>query len=136
MKLTIRNDTNCKLPLRVIRKAVRTTLRIEHADGAVNVLICSADEIRRLNRQFRSVDKVTDVLSFPDENEGGDIAICAEKVRSQAEEFGHGVERELAYLTVHSVLHLLGYDHVNSRKESRKMRDKTNYIMDRLKLHR
>lgn len=100
----------------------------------------SPDEIRSLNRQFRDVDSVTDVLSFPtfdaaravvDVSQGnadvdpttgrinlGDVIICRERAEQQAREYGHGLKREMCFLTIHGLLHLLGYDHMTSDDEA------------------
>jgi len=86
----------------------------------VSVSVVDEDEIRELNKEFRDIDKVTDVLSFPigDINPEtkevvlGDIVLCAQKIIDQANEYGHTRKRELAFLTCHSMLHLLGYDHM------------------------
>lgn len=91
----------------------------------VSVLITDNDEIRKLNSQFRKKDAPTDVLSFPmfnedgslDDTELGDIVISLERAKSQAEEFNHSLRREVAFLTAHSMLHLLGYDHENGETE-------------------
>ena len=94
--------------------------------ASVCITIVSEDEIQRINREFRDIDKVTDVLSFPawdggeyDLTDGflGDIAICEKRAREQAAEYGHSLERELAFLTVHGMLHLLGYDHMQPEDE-------------------
>ena len=100
--------------------------------------------IRELNKKFRQIDKPTDVLSFPlfdfegdceeppiDEiiSNLGDIVISLERAKEQAEEFGHSFKREVAFLTVHSMLHLLGYDHERSEEEDREMRAKQSEIM-------
>lgn len=104
----------------------------------VSVTLVKDEEIKRLNNKYRGVDKVTDVLSFPLEfqmefpiNMLGDIVINLNKIKSQAEEFGHSEERELSYLTVHSMLHLLGYDHIeeDDRKE---MRHEEKIVMKKL----
>ena len=105
-------------------------------EAEVSVSVVDADEIKRLNKEFRGINKVTDVLSFPigDKNPEtgemvlGDIVLCADKVIAQAEEFGHTRKRELAFLTCHSMLHLLGYDHMNE-KDKKKMRAKEEKIM-------
>ena len=89
-------------------------------EAEVSVSVVDGEQIKELNRDFRNIDRVTDVLSFPigDKNPEtgeivlGDIVLCAEKVISQAQEFGHTRKRELAFLTCHSMLHLLGYDHI------------------------
>lgn len=91
----------------------------------ISLTIVSEREMRRLNRQFRQIDKTTDVLSFPmgdydyDENAVilGDIVICAETALRQAAEYGHSVKRELTFLVVHGMLHLLGYDHIDKEDE-------------------
>ena len=96
----------------------------------MSVTFVDKEEIQELNRDFRNKDSVTDVLSFPTldeeseivpfDNEAialGDVIICADRCKEQAEEYGHSLEREVAYLTIHSVLHLLGYDHMNEDEE-------------------
>ena len=104
----------------------------------VDITIVDDEEIHQLNRDYRNVDRPTDVLSFaldeddedePELLEGqlhllGDIIISAETATRQAEEFGHGLEREIVYLAVHGLLHLLGYDHENGGLEAVKMREK------------
>lgn len=116
----------------LVRRAVNETLRYEGETRLfeVSVTFVDKDEIQTLNRDFRDKDSVTDVLSFPTlddeaeivpfDNEAialGDVIICADKCMEQAEEFGHSFEREVAYLTIHSVLHLLGYDHMVEEEE-------------------
>ena len=103
----------------------------------VNVTFVSDDKISKINKAFRNIDKSTDVLSFPlgvdhefeinPENNFlmlGDVIISLEHALAQAEYFGHGVDREIAYLTVHSILHLLGYDHIDEGEEKKLMRSK------------
>lgn len=128
----------------------------------INVLITDDAGIRQINWEQRGVDSPTDVLSFPmfqlipgqpvtedsddeaqlDPATGrlplGDMAISYERARAQAEEFGHGVDRELGYLAVHSVLHLLGYDHMDGEDGpmKRQMRRREKEIMDNLKLYK
>lgn len=114
------------------KKAVLKTLEYEGFDRVAEVSITAVDEneIKELNRDWRSNDSVTDVLSFPSldddeeivafDNEAivlGDIIICMARCAAQAEEFGHSIEREVAYLTAHSTLHLLGYDHMEEDEE-------------------
>jgi len=114
----------------------------------VDVLLVDNEAIRVLNKEYRDVDKETDVLSFPMyggmeeiiELKGskrpillGDIVISLEKAESQGAEFGHGTEREVSYLTVHSTLHLLGYDHIKEY-EKMKMREKEKSIMKRMEI--
>ena len=112
----------------------------------ISLTMVSPEEIRELNRDYRDVDSVTDVLSFPQfegkedlPEEGeiclGDVVICEDKVREQAAEYGHSYEREFTYLFVHSLLHLLGYDHMND-EEKAVMRNKEEEVMNRLDLRR
>lgn len=113
----------------------------------ISVTFVDLDEIHELNRQYRGVDKPTDVLSFPqfDDLEEeipevceiclGDVVICEQKAREQAEEFGHSFERELVYLFTHSVLHLLGYDHMED-DEKKAMREREEEIMKQIGLMR
>ena len=111
----------------LIRRAVETTLESEGASGDVCVLVTDAEEIQRLNANYRGIDRVTDVLTFPawegdsilcpPDGYLGDIAICYERAEEQAEEYGHSLERELAFLSVHGSLHLLGFDHMKQEDE-------------------
>ena len=111
----------------LICTAVQTVLMHENRSGNVTVLLTTEDEIRSLNAKFRCIDRVTDVLTFPAwEGEDliappdgylGDIAICVRRAEEQAEEYGHSLERELAFLAVHGGLHLLGYDHMVTEDE-------------------
>lgn len=107
----------------------------------ISISLVDNDEIKTLNKQYRNVDKETDVLSFPMDQEFdipgisilGDIIISMEKALEQAEDFSHSVEREIAYLTAHSVYHLLGYDHMNDEGRY-EMREKEKHIMKKLKI--
>ena len=112
----------------------------------ISLTLVSLEEIRELNRDYRDVDRETDVLSFrqyegveemPEEGELclGDVVICLDKVKSQAEEFGHSFEREFVYLFVHSLLHLLGYDHMED-DEKTVMRAKEEATMKEINLLR
>ena len=113
--------------LELIRSAVSASLANGGVRGDVCVLITDAEEIQSLNRTYRKIDRVTDVLTFPAwEGEAilcppdeylGDIAICYERAVEQAEEYNHSLERELAFLAVHGSLHLMGYDHMTSEDE-------------------
>ena len=134
----------------LIRKAVSASLEYESFfnDCEVSVTFTDNEGIRALNKEYRDIDKETDVLSFPlTDFEGGeepptdepspvlgDIVISLEKARAQAEEFGHSFEREVAFLCVHSMLHLLGYDHVNSEEEDAEMRRRQSEILEKMGL--
>ena len=108
----------------------------------VSVSFVGDDEIRDLNRDYRGVDKSTDVLSFPMDDEFiidnrilGDVIINTRRVMEQAEELGHSNERELSYLTVHSILHLLGYDHMED-EDKKEMREREKLAMKELSIYR
>jgi probable rRNA maturation factor len=125
----------------LIRRVVERALALEGAGGDVCVLITDAEEIQRLNAGYRNIDRVTDVLTFPawegnailcpPDGYLGDIAICFERAEEQAEEYGHSLERELAFLAAHGALHLLGYDHMENDAEQ-KMIARQNEILNEL----
>ena len=126
----------------LVRRSILATLDFEKIDAPCEVSVTFTDNegIRALNRAYREIDKPTDVLSFPlfEETEGtkqlGDIVLSLERCLEQAEEFGHSFERECAFLTVHSTLHLLGYDHVNSDEEDADMRRRQTAIVTEMGL--
>ncbi len=107
--------------------SVNAAFNHENKCGGVNVAIVDNEEIKRLNREFRDKDSVTDVLSFPawEGNEilstpdgfVGDIAISLPRAEEQANEYGHSLKREIAFLTIHGCLHILGYDHIKKEDE-------------------
>ncbi len=113
----------------------------EMRDLELNISFVTDEEIKALNAEYRDKDQVTDVLSFPmlEEFPGlpyqlGDIVINLDQLRRQAEEFGHGFDRELMYLTVHSLLHLYGYDHmeVSDKMEMRALEEEIiSYYLDK-----
>lgn len=110
----------------VMKKVIVYTIvsEIEIDEGEVSLTLCDNAYIRELNKLHRNIDRETDVLSFPtldfEESDGyvafGDIVVSLEKARSQADEYGHNLLRELCFLCVHSTLHLLGYDHVDNEE--------------------
>ena len=130
----------------LVKAAVYAALAYEdfRRSAEISVTFTDNEGIREINREHRDIDAPTDVLSFPilgddedgDTNPGtgavilGDIVLSLERAREQAAEFGHSFTREVAFLTVHSVLHLLGYDHVNSEEEDREMRARQHAILD------
>jgi len=103
----------------IIRVVERTAAFAGCADDTeVSVSIVGNEEMRSLNREYREIDAPTDVLSFPQDGAVlGDIVISLEKAVEQAKEYGHGIERELGFLTAHGMLHLLGYDHEDEDSE-------------------
>lgn len=151
LKVYIKDDQNqVKIPVGVrllIRRCCQAVLTTEGfgRDTEISVSFVSNNEIRALNRTCRGKDSVTDVLSFP-QSEGdklqinaengfvilGDIVISMEMAVKQANMYGHLLEREIAFLTVHSMLHLLGYDHETSPLEQRLMREKEESVLEKL----
>ena len=135
---------------RLVRLSVEAALAFEGYGNTCEVSVTFTDDagIRELNKNFRNIDSATDVLSFPlfdfegseepavDELENmlGDIVISLERAEAQAEEYGHSFEREVAFLTVHSMLHLLGYDHETSEEDELDMRQRQTEIMEMLGL--
>ena len=128
----------------LVRRAIKATLEYEgyENNAEISLTFTDNDGIQALNRDFRGIDKPTDVLSFPlndyshtslpieePESSLGDIVISLERACEQADEFGHSFEREVAFLTVHSMLHLLGYDHEISEEDDRDMRARQRVIM-------
>lgn len=124
---------------------------------SIEFVFVDEEEIRRLNRELRNTDKVTDVLSFPSlddikgeelyaedfpyeiDEEGnlmiGSVAVCVKRAQEQAEEYGHSFERELHYLLVHGIMHCLGYDHMTD-EEKAEMREKEEWVLGKLGITR
>ncbi|MBM6920665.1 rRNA maturation RNase YbeY [Phocea massiliensis] len=135
----------------LIRRCCHAVLVSEGFEGSaeVSVSFISNHEIKQLNEQYRHKDAVTDVLSFPlgengewDKNEEtgaymlGDIVISAQKAFEQANMYGHTIQREIGFLTVHSMFHLLGYDHEDGGLAARQMREKEENVLQLLGLSR
>ena len=148
IKVTIENKQKAiKVPTGVrmlIRRCCHAVLQLEQFEGSaeVDVSLVDNESIHVINMEQRNIDAPTDVLSFPlgedgeyDQNPAtgaymlGDIVISLERAKAQAEEYGHSLQREVGYLTVHSMLHLLGYDHVEGGLEAVRMREKEEAVM-------
>ena len=155
VKVTISNQQNkVKIPAGVrllIRRCCHAVLELEKFEGSAEISVSFVDneQIHKLNKEYREIDKPTDVLSFPLGEDGkfdknpdtgsfmlGDIVISVEKAIEQSEEYGHSLQREIAFLTVHSMLHLLGYDHVDGGVEAVRMREKEENVLTNLGLKR
>ena len=155
LKVYIRNNQNVvKVPVGIrllIRRCCQAVLTTENFNRNTEVSVSFVDnkEIRNLNRIYRDKDKSTDVLSFPLGENGeydvnaetgyvmlGDVVISLETAVKQAEMFGHSLEREVGFLTVHSMLHLLGYDHETSSLDERIMREKEEAVLEKLGISR
>ena len=132
----------------LVRRCCNAVLQLEKFEGSaeISVTFTANAGIRELNRQYRDKDIETDVLSFPMGENGvydtdmetgakilGDVVISMEKARDQAELYGHSLQREVGYLTAHSVLHLLGYDHMENLERVR-LREKEELVMEQLGL--
>ena len=131
----------------LIKNAVNESLKYENFERPCEVSVTLVDNLRihELNLEHRGIDRPTDVLSFPmfdeDFDDGelcilGDIVISLEQAKKQAEEYGHSFERETAFLTVHSMLHLLGYDHEEGKAEESEMFEKQEEILKTMGLTR
>lgn len=137
----------------LVREAINETLAYEHFSRSAEVSVTFTDDvkIRKLNEKYRGKNRPTDVLSFPmmsgDDSGGdydpecgcvllGDIVISVQRARVQADEYGHGLDREIAFLAVHSTLHLLGYDHERSTEEDELMQKKQEDILGAIGLPR
>lgn len=140
----------------IIKKCITATLKAEkiHVPCEINVLITNDSGIRAINKASRNIDKATDVLSFPmfqlspgDPPENwdayidpetetcplGDMAISLERAIAQAKAYGHSIRREVGYLTIHSMLHLLGYDHLDEAEQKAQMRAREEHIASSIK---
>ena len=135
----------------LVRRAVEATLDYEQYGNPCEVSVTFTDNVGicELNKKFRGIDRPTDVLSFPlfdyageseeppvDDFKGmiGDIVLSLEQAEAQAKEYGHSFAREVAFLTVHSMLHLLGYDHETGEEDELEMRRRQSEIMEKLGL--
>lgn len=139
----------------VIKKVLTTCFKeekIEDSNLYITITLTTPEQIRQINKQYRNIDKATDVLSFPmfekdeldekiekqeysHEDVLGDIVISIERVKEQAKEYGHSFERELSYMVVHGFYHLMGYDHIEE-KDKKVMRPKEEKILNELKILR
>lgn len=146
----------------LINKVINECLDYEECpyEAEISLLLTDDDEIKEINKQFREIDKPTDVLSFPsieymvagdfssleeDTSEYfnpetgelilGDIVISVDRAIRQAEEYGHSIAREIAFLTAHSMLHLMGYDHMHD-DERKVMENKQEEVLNRLEIYR
>lgn len=152
--LIVNKQNDIKIPVGIrllIRRSCNAVLDHEKFtdDAEVSVSFVSDDEIHRLNYEYRNVDRPTDVLSFPLGENGeydynnetgacmlGDIVISIQTALKQAKMYGHSLEREIGFLTVHSMLHLMGYNHEQGGVEARNMREIEEQILDDLGISR
>lgn len=129
-----------------LNDVIAKTLESEKVTGAVfSIIYVSLEEIHKLNKEYRGIDRPTDVISFALEDSNdfevenlrvlGDIYICIDKMKEQAKEYGHSEKRELSFLTCHGLLHLLGYDHME-KEEEKVMFGKQEKILEELEITR
>ncbi len=139
-RFEIFNETDEKLDLEEEKKILNYALEFEKVENAeFNVIFVDSETIKNINREYRGIDRVTDVISFAlEDNEEmkfefgrllGDIYICTDKMKEQAKEYGHSLLREQGFLSVHGLLHLLGYDHM-TKEEEKIMFEKQELILD------
>ncbi len=138
----------------IIKQVIKACFKEENLikkNVEINIILTIPEKIQEINKRYRNVDKPTDVLSFPMfekeeveiiQKNGtsvpeilGDIIISIDQVKRQAEEYGHSIQRELAYMTVHGFYHIMGYDHVEN-EEKIKMRNKEEKVLEKLGLER
>lgn len=154
VKVSIAKDTGVKVPTGarlLVRRCCKAVLDEEQFNDSAEISVTFTDDerIHQLNKEFRNIDRSTDVLSFPLGEDGeydinydtgakmlGDIVISIDHALAQADEYGHSIQREIGFLTVHSMLHLLGYDHVNGGLEEVRMREKEEIVLTGLGLKR
>ena len=139
----IYNKTNNDLTneIKLIKKTIRYALKFEKIKNAkFNIIIVNNEEIHKINKEYRGIDRPTDVISFAledvsdegyklEKRELGDIYISIDKAREQAKEYGHSLNRELRFLSVHGLLHLLGYDHMK-KEDEKEMFERQELILD------
>lgn len=142
------NEEYKKLINKVLIECFRVENMLEY-NLYISIILTNPENIRKLNKEYRNIDKETDVLSFPmfEKNEIdslknlnheealGDIVVSIEKVASQAEEYGHSFERELAYMVVHGFYHLMGEDHIKE-EDKKVMREKEEVVLNKLNILR
>lgn len=141
MKNVVINDLyHVDFKYNYLKKVIKRTLKLEQAlNSTLSIIFVDEKEIKRINKEYRGIDKITDVISFAFEDNAtlvynnirvlGDIYICIPRMLNQANDYGHSIKRELSFLTVHGLLHLLGYDHL-TKDEEEKMFKKQELILN------
>ena len=143
MKINFINQT--KENIIEYKKLIREIFKFDKTKTIMNIIFVNDEEIHKINKDYRNIDRVTDVISFAleDNNEKvvgdrilGDIYLCIPRMKEQAKEYNHSEKRELSFLVCHGLLHLLGYDHVNNKEEEKVMFDLQDEILDSLNITR
>ena len=146
-EITINDEYGYDKDYSYLDEVFEHTLNDQKVDNAMfSVIFVNEDTIQQINKECRNIDKVTDIISFAFEDNAkmlyndirvlGDIYICIPKMISQAKEYGHSEKRELSFLAVHGLLHLLGYDHVNSKEEEKIMFDLQERLLNEICIKR
>ena len=148
--LDIEKNKEFEKLIKEVLKVCFETEKIKNENLYISVTLTNPQNIKKINSKYRNIDKETDVLSFPmfekdelkdiinktnQEEVLGDIVISIERVKKQAEEYGHSSERELAYMVVHGFYHLMGEDHIEDN-DKRQMRQKEEFVLEKLKITR
>ena len=139
-------DNNLYQNYDYLNEVINHTLEVMDAKESIfTIIFVTKEEIHELNKQYRGVDRVTDVISFALEDAHdvslsdirvlGDIYICIDRMKEQAIEYGHSFERELAYMVVHGFYHLMGEDHIEE-EDKKQMREKEENVLNKLKIVR
>ena len=143
--INIRNLTKIQIDKEIVKEVIEKILKQEKKQGDVSIIFVSAKRIQDLNKKYRKEDKVTDVLCFSQNSivsdffhlpkecfELGEIIVCLTKVKKNAKEFKSSFGKELKWVIIHGILHILGYDHEKSEKQAQRMREKEKYYLKNL----
>lgn len=137
MKVNLHNQT--EVEIKPIKKIMHAIFKHVKEKKSMEVVFMTQDQIHDMNKTYRHIDKPTDVLSFPNEDDNikslGDICISIEQAEKQAKDYGHSFEREIGFLAVHGYLHLKGYDH-HTEEEEKIMTEMQEHILKKAKLER
>lgn len=130
--IEINNLTTTPIEEEILKKVAERILEGENKRNTdLSIALVGPGRIRKLNKKYRGKNRVTDVLSFPD-NGLGEIVICLREVKKNAKKFGSSFKKELSICLIHGILHLLGYDHEKSVEEVKKMRDREEYYLSQV----
>ncbi len=141
------NNTSYEVDLETLKKVIDIALKEEKVKNAYfNIIFVDNNEIHKINKEYRNIDKETDVISFALEDDDtypdmgfrmlGDIYISVDRIKSQALDYGHSELREMCFLAVHGLLHLLGYDHTKSLEDEKIMFGKQDIILEKAGIRR
>jgi len=143
--INIRNLTEIQVDKEIVKEISKKVLKQEKKQGDISIVFVSAKRMQDLNKRYRKEDKVTDVLCFSQNSmvseffnlpkacfELGEIIVCLTKIKENAKEFKSSFEKELKWVIIHGILHILGYDHEKSEKQAQRMREKEKYYLKNL----